>query len=76
MTMCGFEAYVKEQPIHYLFLRDSQYAEAMISSYVNAYENTDNELAINMGNGKMAFVSRDDCALACAYAAMSDLEDR
>ena len=71
-----FEAYVKEQPIHYLFLRDSQYAEAMISSYVNAYENTDNELAINMGNGKMAFVSRDDCALACAYAAMSDLEDQ
>ena len=25
-----FEAYVKEQPIHYLFLRDSQYAEAMV----------------------------------------------
>lgn len=71
-----FEAYVKEQPIHYLFLRDSQYAEAMVSSYVNAYENTDNVLAINMGNGKMAFVSRDDCALACACAAMSDLEDQ
>ena len=35
-----FEAYVKEQPIHYLFLRDSQYAEAMVSNYVNAYENT------------------------------------
>ena len=48
----------------------------MVSSYVNAYENTDNVLAINMGNGKMAFVSRDDCALACACAAMSDLEDQ
>jgi NAD(P)H dehydrogenase (quinone) len=71
-----FEAYVKEQPIHYLFLRDSQYAEAMVSNYVNAYENTDNVLANNMADGKMAYISRDDCALAAACAAMSDWEDR
>lgn len=71
-----FEAYVKEQPIHYLFLRDSQYAEAMVSNYVNAYEDTDNVLANNMGDGKMAFISRDDCALAAACAAMSDWQDR
>ena len=71
-----FEAYVKEQPIHYLFLRDSQYAEAMVSNYVNAYENTGNVLANNMGDGKMAFISRDDCALAAACAAMSDWQDR
>ena len=71
-----FEAYVKEQPIHYLFMRDSQYAEAMVSNYVNAYENTDNVLANNMGQGKMAFISRDDCALAAACAAMSDWQDR
>ena len=71
-----FEAYVREQPIHYLFLRDSQYAEAMVSNYINAYENTDNVLANNMGDGKMAYISRDDCALAAACAAMSDWEDR
>lgn len=71
-----FEAYVKEQPIHYLFLRDSQYAEAMVSNYVNAYENTGNILANNMGDGLMAFISRDDCALAAACAAMSDWQDR
>ncbi len=71
-----FEAYVKEQPIHYLFLRDSQYAEAMVSNYVNAYENTGNVLANNMGAGKMAYISRDDCAKACAHAAMSDWQDR
>lgn len=71
-----FEAYVKEQPIHYLFLRDSQYAEAMVSNYVNAYENTNNVLANNMGEGLMAYISRDDCALACACAAMSDWQDR
>lgn len=70
-----FEAYVREQPIHYVFLRDSQYAEAMVSNYVNAYENTDNVLANNMGEGKMAFISRDDCALAAACAAMSDRQD-
>ena len=70
-----FEAYVKELPIHYIFLRDSQYAEAMVSNYINAYENTDNILANNMADGLMAYISRDDCAEACAYAAMSDLED-
>lgn len=71
-----FEAYVKEQPIHYLFLRDSQYAEAMVSNYMNAYENTDSVLANNMGEGLMAYISRDDCALAAACAAMSDWTDR
>lgn len=71
-----FEAYVKEQPIHYLFLRDSQYAEAMVSNYINAYENTGNVLANNMGSGKMAYISRDDCAEAAACAAMSDWTDR
>lgn len=71
-----FEAYVKEQPIHYLFLRDSQYAEAMVSNYINAYTNTNNILANNMADGKMAYISRNDCAVACAYAAMSDWTDR
>ena len=71
-----FEAYVRQQPIHWLFMRDSQYAEAMVSNYVNAYETTDSVLANNMGQGRMAFVSRDDCALAAACAAMSDWEDR
>ena len=71
-----FEAYVKEQPIHYLFLRDSQYAEAMVSNYVNAYENTGNVLANNFGQGRMAYISRDDCAEAAACAAMSDWTDR
>jgi NAD(P)H dehydrogenase (quinone) len=48
----------------------------MVSNYVNAYENTGNVLANNMADGKMAFISRDDCALAAACAAMSDWEDR
>lgn len=70
------EAYMKEQPIHYLFLRDSQYAEAMVSNFINAVENTNGILANNMGEGKMAFISRDDCALAATCAAMSNWQDR
>lgn len=70
------EAYMKEQPIHYLFLRDSQYAEAMVSNFQNAVEQTGGILANNMGDGKMAYISRDDCAKAAAYAAMSDWSDR
>lgn len=70
------EAYMKKQPVHYLFMRDSQYAEAMVSNFQNALENTNGILANNMGDGKMAYISRDDCAKAAAYAAMSDWEDR
>lgn len=70
------ENYIKEQPIHYLILRDSQYAEAMVSSFVEAYERTNGILANNMGEGKMAFISRDDCATAAAYAAMSEDIDK
>ena len=57
-------------------MRDSQYAEAMVSNYINANTNTGNVLAKNMGQGKMAYISRDDCAIAAAYAAMSDWADR
>lgn len=70
------ETYIKDSGLHYLFMRDSQYAEAMVSNYINAYTNTNNVLANNMGNGKMAYISRDDCAVAAAFAALSDWKDR
>lgn len=70
------EGYLRSQPIHWLILRNSQYAEAMTSAYLDAVENTGGVLANNMGEGKMAFVSRDDCARAAAAAAMSDWQDR
>lgn len=70
------ENYIKSQPIHYLLMRNSQYAEAMVSIFFDSYENSNGVLANNMGEGKMAHVSRDDCALAAAYAAMSDWKDR
>ncbi|MEJ8752694.1 NAD(P)H-binding protein [Lagierella sp. ICN-221743] len=70
------ERYIKKQPIHYLILRDSQYADAMVFTFMEAVENTIGIIRNNMGDGKMAFVSRDDCALVAACAAMSDWEDR
>ena len=70
------EAYISAQPIHHLYLRDSQYAEAMVSYFVDALENTGGVLSNNMGEGRMAFISRDDCAVAAAHAAMSDWTDR
>lgn len=70
------EAYIKETPLHYLFMRNSQYAEAMVSIVLDSIENTNGILANNMGEGHMAFISRDDCAKAAAYAAMSDWKDR
>lgn len=57
-------------------MRNSQYAEAMVSIVLDSIENTNGILANNMGEGHMAFISRDDCAKAAAYAAMSDWKDR
>nr|WP_320026292.1 NmrA family NAD(P)-binding protein [uncultured Acetobacterium sp.] len=62
------EAYLKSLDIDTIILRDSQYAEAMVS----AFEETaaqDGILKNNMGNGHMAFIARDDCAEAAACAA-------
>lgn len=63
------EKYIESQPINYVFLRDSQYAEAMVSAFEEAYENTNGVMSNNMGNGHMAYVSRDDCAVAAAHVA-------
>ena len=70
------EAYIRESGMKWLFLRNSQYIEAMVSSYLEADENTGGVLSNNMGEGRMAFISRDDCAVAAACAALSDLEDQ
>ena len=63
------EQYIKAQNIHYVFLRDSQYAEAMAAAYDEAYKNTNGVLSNNMGKGLMAYVARNDCAKAAACAA-------
>ncbi|WP_211748046.1 NAD(P)H-binding protein [Paenibacillus sp. Marseille-Q4541] len=64
------EDYVKEIGMDYIFLRNSQYAEAMVTNYFT-YVKGDGILKNNQGNGKMAYISRKDCAKAVAYALAS-----
>ena len=71
-----FEQYIRSRPIHYLILRNSQYAEAMITNYLFAHESCRDVISNNMGEGKMALVSRVDCAKAAVAAAMGDWQDR
>jgi len=61
------ENYVKASGLDYIFLRNSQFAEAMITAY---FSNLSFKIPLsnNMGNGHMAFISRKDCAKALAYA--------
>ena len=61
------ENYVKEQGLDYIFLRNSQYAEAMITNYYT-YVKVGGPLMNSQGDGLMAYISRKDCAKAVAYA--------
>ena len=61
------EEYVKEVGLDYIFLRNSQYAEAMITNYYT-YVKVGGPLMNSQGDGLMAYISRKDCAKAVAYA--------
>ncbi|HJA27827.1 MAG TPA: NmrA family NAD(P)-binding protein [Candidatus Limosilactobacillus intestinigallinarum] len=65
------ENYIKDVGLDYIFLRNSQYAEAMITNYYT-YVKGDGILKNNQGDGLMAYISRRDCAKAAAYALASD----
>ncbi|OMF80402.1 NmrA family NAD(P)-binding protein [Paenibacillus peoriae] len=61
------EDYIKSVGLDYIFPRNSQYAEAMVTNYFT-YVKSDGVLKNNQGDGKMAYISRKDCAKAVAYA--------
>lgn len=64
------EDYVKSIGLDYIFLRNSQYAEAMITNYFT-FVKMGQPLQNSQGDGKMAYISRKDCAKAVAYALAS-----
>lgn len=68
------ENYIKSTNLKYVFLRNAQYAEAMISAFEEAANST-GVLSNNMGDGRMAHVSRSDCAKAAASAAAGAGDD-
>lgn len=61
------ENYIKDTGLDYIFLRNSQYAEAMITNYFT-YVKLVSPLTNSQGDGLMAYISRVDCAKAVAYA--------
>ena len=61
------ELYIREQGLDFIFLRNSQYAEAMITNYFT-FVHMDSVLKNSQGDGLMAYISRKDCAKALAYA--------
>lgn len=61
------EKYIESTGVDYIFLRNSQYAEAMITSYMSAKQ-TQNTMVSCQGDGKMSYISRKDCAKAAMYA--------
>lgn len=65
------EDYVKSVGLDYVFLRNSQYAEAMITNYFT-FVKMGGVLKNSQGDGKMAYISRKDCAKAVAYALASN----
>lgn len=65
------ENYIEESGLDYIFLRNSQYAEAMITNYFT-YAKGDGILMNSQGNGQMAYISRKDCAKAVAYALINE----
>lgn len=65
------EKYVKESGLDYIFLRNSQYAEAMITNYFT-FVKMGGVMKNSQGDGKMAYISRKDCAKAVAHALAAD----
>ena len=61
------ERYIEAEGLDYIFLRNSQYAEAMITNYYT-YVKVGGPLMNSQGDGLMAYISRKDCAKAVAYA--------
>jgi NAD(P)H dehydrogenase (quinone) len=64
---------IKSTGLTYIMLRNTQYCEAMISIFEEAAD-SGGVLSNNMGDGRMAHVSRNDCAEAavCAAAGAGD----
>jgi NAD(P)H dehydrogenase (quinone) len=64
------EKYIEESGLDYIFLRNSQYAEAMITNYFT-FVHMNAPLSNSQGDGKMAYISRKDCAKAVAHALLA-----
>ena len=65
------EDYINEVGMDHIFLRNSQYAEAMVTNYFT-FGKMGGVMQNNQADGKMAYISRKDCAKAVAHALATD----
>lgn len=63
------EDYIKESGLIYRFVRDSNYAEAILDTVMDSNFETGKWVS-NQGAGKVAYITREDCAKAIAAVAM------
>lgn len=70
------EALIQNSPLDYIILRNSLFVEAFTSDYLRAVEANETTISKNMGDGRVWFISRKDCAYAAACALSNHLLDR
>ena len=70
------EAIIQNSPLDYIILRNSLFVEAFTSDYIRAVKAHEKTIAKNMGNGRVWFISRKDCAYAAACALNNQLIHR
>lgn len=70
------EAIIQNTSLDYIFLRNSLFVEAFTSDYLRAVDAKETTISKNMGEGRVWFISRKDCAYAAACALNNHLLHR
>lgn len=70
------ESLIQNSPLDYIILRNSLFVEAFTSDYLRAVEANETTISKNMGDGRVWFISRKDCAYAAACALSNHLLHR
>lgn len=70
------EAIIQNTSLDYIFLRNSLFVEAFTTDYLRAVNAKEDNISKNMGDGRVWFISRKDCAYAAACALNNNLLHR
>ena len=57
-----YKRQIQNTSLDYIFLRNSLFVEAFTSDYLRAVEAKETTISKNMGDGRVWFISRKDCA--------------
>lgn len=70
------EAIIQNTGLDYIFLRNSLFIEAFTTDYLRAVDAKEDTISKNMGDGRVWFISRKDCAYAAACALNNNILHR